>query len=48
MTCNMILCQSVRFAEADGTNDRPKHTFALLRVLAEAIEASYIDVVLET
>ncbi|EJF62829.1 exocyst complex component Sec10 [Dichomitus squalens] len=37
-----------RCVELSPTNDVPKHTFALLRVLAAAIGSSYIEVAVET
>ncbi|PIL36921.1 hypothetical protein GSI_00611 [Ganoderma sinense ZZ0214-1] len=37
-----------RCVELSHTNDVPKHTFALLRVLAAAIGSSYVEVAIET
>jgi len=37
-----------RCVELTAPNDVPKHTFTLLRVLAEAIGTSYVQVALET
>ncbi|KAI1786648.1 exocyst complex component Sec10 [Ganoderma leucocontextum] len=37
-----------RCVELSHTNDVPKHTFALLRVLAAAIGSSYVEIALET